>query len=411
VSSPTDSGAPRRGGARPREALRRLPREGSGQALVEFAIVVPLVVMVLLFAIWFTELVVVKLKVQEAARYAAWEATAYPLHDYGKGRQALGKLASAMTTAVTRDTITRYADMDSARNDPTVNRFFAARWTAPVVVIRNQKEEPVPGGSIVNYVFTAVATLFDFFSALSYKSGNVVALSLVAAGKDYGGARTVRMFGSSEWGFNRSGYIKATVSTRVANQFFLLGVRRMRVIHQIAPLVTESHAVLADSWRLNYGGDVYGDKFRPGFGPKARSTAYWKQVDRMFFLKKRARSVAKGWIDVFKTGMNLARAFSFTLNTPPNLGESDWDRPAVVSKNYKSLSGGKVTIVQDRGASNQFDTAPVCASCPGGDALKPYGQALKDRGKNFMGCPREMSLGCPSSTLQQDNPFGDYVVR
>jgi hypothetical protein len=28
-----------------------------------------------------------------------------------------------------------------------------------------------------------------------------------------------------------------------------------------------------------------------------------------------------------------------------------------------------------------------------------------------MGCQTEMQLGCPSSTLQKDNPFGSYVVR
>jgi len=236
-------------------------------------------------------------------------------------------------------------------------------------------------------------------------------MALVALGKDYGGARTARMFGSSEWGFNRNGYVEAIVTTYVTNKWFMRGTSQF-FMKPFGVLFTESHGVLADSWRLNKGEDVYGNATRPGV---AKNTAFWKQVDRIYFVNKRTKGVAKGIINLFKLAMRAALALSFTMAQPPNLGESDFMQTAVVSKNYKDAKSGKVDITQDRGATKTYDSAPVCggkgSSCPGGDALKPYGETLEGRGKYFMGCDKEMQLGCPSATLSQGNPFGDYVAR
>ena len=385
-----------------------LVEDESGQALVEFAIVLPLIIMVFMFSMWFTELVQIKLKVQEAARYAAWEATAYPLHDYAKGPSALTTLAGQATLAVSADTILRYSNMDSADNTPTF-RVMSASWTPPLAFTINQQEEAVPGGGVVNFIFGLASTVFDLISALSFKNGNIVAMSLVAMGKDYGGARGDRIFGSAQWGFNKRGYMKSMVSTWVTNQWFNRGVGSM-VLPNMGVMITESHAVLADSWRLNKGESVYGDKTRPGAG-KANKTAYWKQVDRMYFVNSRTRGVAKGWANFFRSMMAAAVGFTMSGATPPNLGTGDFVQTSLVSKSYTDTTSGQVDIVQDRGATKKYDTAPVCASCTGGDILKDYGKTLKDRGKNFMGCTKQMSLGCPSSSLSGDNPFGEYVTR
>jgi len=373
---------------------------------VEFAIVVPLVIMVFMFSMWFTELIQIKLKVQEAARYAAWEATAYPLHDYDKGPSALTKLSSQATTSIIADTTLRYANMDSASYDP-VFRVMSASWTPPLTFIINQQEEAIPGGGVVNFIFGLAATVFDLISALAYKNANVVALSLVATGKDYGGARSDRVFGSPQWGFNKRGYMKTTVGTWVTNQWFNRGVGSM-VLENWGTMITESHAVLADSWRLNNGGSVYGNATRPGV---AKNSAYWKQVNRMYFVKSSARGVAKGWVNFFKSMMLAAVAFTGSSAMPMNMGDGDFVQATVVSKSYTDTSSGQVDIVQDRGATKKYDTAPVCSGCTGGDILKDYGKTLKDRGKHFMGCTKQMSLGCPSSSLSGDNPFGDYITR
>ena len=44
------------------------------------------VMTLLLFSIYFYEVIQIKLKTQEVARFAAWEFTGYPLHDYDRGR-------------------------------------------------------------------------------------------------------------------------------------------------------------------------------------------------------------------------------------------------------------------------------------------------------------------------------------
>ena len=393
---------------RMRQRARWYGRGEKGQALTEFALVVPIIVMILLFSIWFTELVTIKLKVQEAARYVAYETTSYAMHDYSKGPSSLSGLANKAMNGATKEAVRRYADLDSTTTSSLGSRIFSAKWTRPVIFAVNQQEEAVYGGAIVNFIFGIAAAVIDLFSAMQFKNGNVVAMALVALGKDWGGARTARMFGSSEWGFNRSGYITATVSTYVTNKWFNRGVGSM-ILPNFGVFLMDSHGVLADSWRLNKGGDVYGNTTRPGAG-KADKTAFWKQVDRIYFVNKRTRSVGKGIINVFKGIMMIALATSLT--TSPSLGQGDFMKTAVVSKNYKgNAKSGQVEIKQDRGATKTYDSAPVCASCSGGESLKPYGESLKGRGKNFMGCKREMSLGCPGGTLSQGNPFGDYVDR
>jgi hypothetical protein len=406
---------------------RRLRKERSGQALVEFAIVAPLIVMVLLFAIWFYELVHVKLKVQEAARYAAWEATAYPLHDYDKGPSELSNLASDMVQKVRADTTQRYMDMDGRDDTLSLsNRVFAASWTPPLVIMSNQQEEVIYGGPIVNLIFGIGAAIFDFISALTYKNFNMVAMTMITASKQGeqwgGGAMKYRMFGNSAWGFNRSGYFDTRVAVVVQNEWFNRGVQGkllggsggMLMLNHYVTLI-EKNGVLADPWHLPTGDRVYGNATRPGY---SQNSPYWKQVDRIYMVSSSARNVAKGWITGFKAMMLAALAFTGSMSMPPNLSDEDFLRPSVVSGNYTDLDAGKVDIVQDRG-STRYDTAPVGPEQQTGgqggqnknDILGEYHKTLKTRGEHFMGCDKVMSLGCPSSTLQQDNPFGDYIFR
>lgn len=130
-----------------------------GQALVELALVLPLFVTLLLFAQWLWEIGQIRLKAQEAARYAAWEATAYPLHDY-RTSPLVGSLAgplfeaipagtipgmprtapflryAAMAMAVSLEATARYSDLDSVPNAQEGRRaLLMARWKVPQVVV------------------------------------------------------------------------------------------------------------------------------------------------------------------------------------------------------------------------------------------------------------------------------------
>jgi hypothetical protein len=395
--------------------LGRCRRETSGQALVEFAIVTPLVVLVFLFAVWFYELVQIKLKVQEAGRYAAWEATAYPLHEYGEGE---GEGEDPMQ-AIRTDTQNRYADLDSSTmNQTMLNRYFAAAFTAPVVIMADRQEAAIPGGMIVNFVFQIAAAVFDFFSALQYENANPVATSLIAFGRDYGGARMDRMFGNRQWGFNRNGYVCSSVTVGVLNTWFGRGVGQMIMPNQGVIISTTQlqngrlfgDCVLADSWRLNHGDPVGEDGIRPGVS----ETAYWQQVDRMYFSNRRARGVADRWIRMFRDLSSAVLQVAGVQATPPYFGDQDWVQAAVVSRPYVGQDAereGRINIHQDRGRTRDYDTSPVGLTGNAGESLREYGLSLQDRGPHFMGCPTMMQLGCPTATLQQDNPFGPYVHR
>jgi hypothetical protein len=405
-------------------ARGRLRGGESGQALVEFAIVAPLIVLVLMFAVWFYELIHIKLKVQEAARYAAFEATAFKLHDYDQGKTANSTLALQAQSSIMVEAMLRYADLDSdpATKIPTNFSIFAASWKPGVLIyLANKPEEVIPGGTIVNFVFQIVGTVVDIITALSYKSANPVALSLIALGKDYGGGMTTRMFGSSEWGFNKNGQMKATVAIIVKNEWFQHGVANSAIGSTLFPqwgvIMTDNYTVLADPWHLDKGDDVYSSGTRPGV---SSSSPYWKQVNRMYLANSKARGVAKGWMSAFRALMMAALALSGATASAPDLGESDFLQAAVVARNYKSGgdSSGKATISQDRGSTTSYDTLPVGQKSSTGTGtsssssiLTEYGKSFRDRGEYYMGCTREMSLGCPSSTLSQDNPFGDYIVR
>ena len=55
-----------------------------GSATLEIALVAPILLALIFYSLVFTELVRARFKLQEGARYAAWELTSHPLSDYGR---------------------------------------------------------------------------------------------------------------------------------------------------------------------------------------------------------------------------------------------------------------------------------------------------------------------------------------
>lgn len=380
---------------------RRMRGDESGQALVEFAIVVPLIVTVFLFAQWGWELVQIKLKVQEAARFAAWEATAYPLHDYDKGK-ADG--FSQMQTSVMSETMMRYADLNSATTIPSGLTIWSATWTPPVVMITNGQEEMIYGGAIVNLIFNIISQVGALIAGLLYNSQNEIALSLItsaswkASGNHGAGKAMAGLFGPTEWGFNKSGYITARVGTYVQNNWFNIRLLGKPIFSNPGMLIYESHGVLADSWRLNKKGAQAwkkGNDKSPGFS----SGAMYKQVERMYMMTKTTRGVAKGWAGT-AYGLLMSAMGTALSSMPPALG--DFTKASVVMGSYEGgkAESGQISLREDVGV-RKYDSAPMSGA---------YAESLKQRGEHFMGCKEAEKLGC-TDTLSQDNPFGDYIVR
>ena len=173
-------------------------------------------------------------------------------------------------------------------------------------------------------------------------------------------------------------------------------------------MIWEKHGVLADSWRLDDGANVYGSTQAPG----KTSTAFGKQIERMYLVNSATRSVAKGFATSLYA-LGTAALIGVLSPASANITVDDFTRPVVVSNSYgDSTSKGKVRISQDGRPSDNvdYDTAPATKSA-GSSELQEYGKTLDARGTYFMGCDKEMSLGCPSATLSQDNPFGSYLAR
>jgi hypothetical protein len=303
-----------------------------------------------------------------------------------------------------------------------MTRLFAASYTQPVVIVADREEAALPGGTMANRVFNIVGGLFDLLSALNYRNVNPIATAMIGQelrGR-WGGARMDRMFGNDDWGFNRSGYFCSNVMVAVMNTWVHRGVGSFIMPEETGLVLISSqprddrmygHCVLADSWRLN-SGDSIG---RPGQRPGVSSgTGYWEQVNRMYFSNSGSRQVADTAISLFRDFSTMLLGLAQATETPPGLGDQDWVQATVVARTYTGQNAeqeGKIRIQQDRGGTRTYDTAPVGMTGNAGQGLQEYGRTLQDRGEHFMGCQTMMQLGCPTATLQQDNPFGDYVYR
>ena len=91
-----------------------LMRNRRGAAIVEFALVAPLLIGIVLFSLFLTELVRAKLKVQEASRFVTWEMTSYPLSNYGgTGANRNDDAFAVARTQALDDAMRRYRDLDS----------------------------------------------------------------------------------------------------------------------------------------------------------------------------------------------------------------------------------------------------------------------------------------------------------
>jgi hypothetical protein len=392
-------------------ALRNPPGQSRrAQALVEFAIVVPVMVTCLLFSMYFYEVIQVKLKVQEVARYAAWEFTAYPLHNYKDGKFGYSDAKSAIQT----DIGSRYKDLKSA-TEGNGNAWMMIEWQAPRVRFRDADEPKLPGGAGVNMAFTALGYIIDFARMASFSTGNPVYMLLQAGymgeqANFFGGALN-RFNPPSRWKFNKKGYVGAMVTLKWRNllvpKYFMEGssgwykdAGGAAVKHFSGTKTTftggndfdkpdggaEVVNLLADSWRLDQGDDIEGTQHK--------DRAFFKQVDRMAFVSP---AIKNGIKTLVVTPLQIAAGVLALVATQPPL-TMDPMETALVSKNYKDQNpaSGTVTLQEDKDRVS-YDTAPLAPN-------SQYLETLKKRGASFMGCREPEKLGCFDS-LSSENPF------
>jgi hypothetical protein len=371
-------------------------RSRRAQALTEFAIVVPVMVTCLLFAMYFYEIIQVKLKAQEIGRFAAWEFTSFALHDYKDGKT---NGFSGAESDIQTDLQKKYANLKSG-TPGTQSKTLAVGWKVPMVRMRDQSEPRIPGGQLANILFTFMGYAIDFFAVKGMSFSNPVLLAMMAGyhGEKYSwfGAGYNRFNPPKKWAFNSRGYPKVTVRLRYEN--LLINKKFMQSWfgpkHFLATKrqFTEEVAVVADSWRLNYGENIEGTKHK--------DKAYYKQVDRMAFVTPTIRTGMKVWTTMIQVASGVCAVAAFQPPLTMNPTET-----ALVSKAYKDQNpdSGKITIREDHQDQNvPYDTSPMKKG-------SEYEKSLKVRSKFFMGCHDPEKLGCFDS-LGSDNPFGDYVL-
>lgn len=377
------------------------PRGRRAQALTEFAIVAPVMVTCLLFAMYFYEVIQIKLKAQEVGRYAAWEFTGFPLHDYKEGKTTSG--FSDAKTEINSDVARRYKNLRST-DTKSGKAWLMAGWDAPRVTMRDQIEPKIPGGAMVNQLFNFVGYAVDIMTAMSLNYSNPVLMAMMVGYYSekykYFGSQYNRFNPPKKWAFNTKGYPQIRVRMRFKNllvpKYFMDGGQSGwftgKHFQGTKKYFNEEVSVVADSWRMNYGEDVV--------GTKDKDKAYFKQVDRMAFVTPSIRNGMKMWTTFIQvaSGIIALAAFHPPLTMDPL-------ETTLVSKAYKGgdPASGKITIREDHDDGPQdYDTSPLQ---PGSE----YEKTLKRRGQNFMGCVDPEMLGCFDST-SSNNPFGDYIL-
>ena len=400
-------------------------RNTRGQALVEFVVAVPTMVLIFLFSQFFYEAIQVKLKTQEMARYMAWEFTGHALHDYDDGSFKY----SDASNEIKNDAAARFSNLKSTdlRND--ADKALAGKWTVNTPTTQNGAEPLLPGGNVlsiggipinISQIFQIAGYALDIIRLASIAQHPNVYWAAIMAFYQFdredvfGGGGLSRFNPPGEWKLNTRGYIRTQVRVNFENQWLNRfeaisdskfwsqdnagkgemrnSIRRLRF--------TETYYLLADQWELHQPDDV--------LGPSSSGTAYYKQISRMAFIKSRTRTAVKTFTDILKYGTDIVAYMAFQ----PTLGMSDLTQVGLVSKNYEGGSGGrdsgKIEIDED-GGKKSYDTSPMMDKATSKANVKMYEESRSTRGNNYMACPQVESLGCTSS-LSQDNPFGDYII-
>jgi hypothetical protein len=309
-----------------KRAIQQRFQRRRGQALSEFVVVVPLFIVMLFFAWYFSDLVQLRLDNQEIARLVAWEPTNRMMHDFRDGRHRDKQRDTRQDGA--RKVRELYRDMDPTRDGAQMPRKLTIDRAIEELKI-NLSDGPAPNNS------------------------------LLASG------------------FEKQGIVEGEVTTTAVglDDFFphnmLLGERfadnpfaKMRQTLRF----TDKYRLLADSWRLHDGQDVL-----PGQGDKA----FTKQVDRVAWSVEGLQQAQQSW------GAASA-VLGFGLGTTSNPFET-----VVASRNYtgNAASGRRTGAhgLEVSGGQDDFDTAPMRTEDRDGSG-SVYGRSLEARSDHYLGC-------------------------
>lgn len=389
-------------------------RAARGSATVEFALIVPVLVTILLFGMYLTELVRAKLKLQEFSRYTVWEMTSYTLSDFARARHD-----EAFTDArqeMMREALERYRDMDSVEPNALPGNFIA-RYSDVAATLEN-KEIPL---------FDAGLRLGNGGEGFS---SEVLSAANVGPGQLLGG-----------WGFNTKGWVEAEARMSFNNvllpQHYLdagpggffrvdsFGGQELRSLE-----LKSRFSMYADPWNLEDGSDATIRGRRAGAhrrGSEDHPHGLYQQVDRMVFLGARQKMEEHvGFTRDFRQFLGqfspaLLGTFVVSHNYGPSPGGGEaaaWGRECIGED-----TGIEAYPLEAEGGLNNlgrfaridwprpmcFDTAPFRDQPY---ERSQYIQIFKARGEHFMGCrnPEAEDPSAPTSAAATRGDKNTHVV-
>ena len=389
----------------------RLPwkRLSRGAAITEFALVAPLLVTLLLFSMYFTEIIRAKLKLQEASRYVAFEMTSYTLTDYGSSAPDRHRKAFDLAKGkVAQDALDRFKDLDSVDDRPAGN--FVVGYQDVRVRVDEQQvalaESPVSNALPV---------------------GGPIAQGIANA-----------INGGSNWFFNRFGFntrgqvqveLTGTIESRYLPRNFLndrgfFSVDQWGGSNLQSMRLRNRFTLIATGWHLPDGSDAVMTKDGNDGGPRAG--LHGGGSDHGLYLQTK-RMVNLG----VTNDLSAIPGFDLVMNVLSFVGPNPFDSTFVVAHNYGLASGGDRgcnsdpghdfdTQHQARGGMNNllerssldhdrrkcYDTAPFRDQTSYQDSH--YASIFRARGPYFMGCENPEAddpteVGRPSSTRGDKN--------
>jgi hypothetical protein len=386
------------------QTVGRRIRGQEGQTLTEFAIIAPVIVGVLVFAIFFYEMTQIKLKQQEAERYVAWEFTGKLLTDYNDPGRS-GQLYTEAKNDIVADTMDRFDNLVSTNKLSNQRAYVMSEWELREPHVTNNTVPEVPGGFWVNLVFQIFKIAYTIWDMQTWTSVNPVHYALMAGSNTQpsfaGSGAIAEQFGPSNWKFNKKGFIKVKMKWRVApTSMFSKRFMDDRFNKAFRPFGTKTLddkaspdgiALVVDSWNLQDGTAVSG-KYQAD-----KNTRYWKQVDRMAFVNSTSKSIAKGFALLVTVPASITSGMCGQFAGMPSIDPME---TALAVKPYGPSTLGQRSLEGMTDAPSKFDTLPY---------ISAYKTAYDQRGEYFMGCKQQGMLGCNRST-SSDNPFGEYIV-
>ena len=353
--------------------LRRLRREERGGSIAETAIVVPIFVVAVYWSAFFYDFVQLRMKVQEAARFAAWEMTAHDLSAYEDGGNhgvsfALGATMARHRTDTLYTSLHSENELEGSHPRLMVSYEYGGSSIDNLQVGLTESVGDLVAGAIGGEIGGIVETIFGYLDdilGIAFQIGN----------------------------FNRRGLISAEVTTtvrpRLIPERFLQaedgGFYSHPVIDATEFELVGRSALIADSWTLHYGHDT-----SPAEGYD--DNPYHNQVQRLHALLGILEYI--GLADVMDALDQVADVLEGVLNIALPT------RAHLASMNYER-SDPPPLMTRDRLHQNtnswqkNFHTQPFQEECTKFNCSyldSEYNNTLQKRGAWHMGCPDPQRL-------------------